>query len=345
MNQSRFSDYAKRLLLTVVEGVSLFLLWHTAEIFLFAFAGLLLAVFFRTLSKPLSEHTPIADRWAVLIIVLLLLVLLGLAGWFFSPRLITQAEQVVERVPQALGQLQGQIEQYPWGQRLLDELPTEGGTSFRGVLPQVFSTFSTTVNAIFHALFIFFVGVFLAVSPRFYQRGLVRLVPKPKRQRAHEVIRAVITTLRRWLLGRLISMAAVGVFVSLGLWLLGMPLVLILGLLAALLDFIPFIGPFISAAPAVLLALVESPIQALYVALVYVAAQQLEGNLITPLVQKETASLPPVLTIIAVLAVGTLFGLPGLLVATPLLAVGLVLVKMLYVEDVLGDEVKVAGSE
>lgn len=143
-----------------------------------------------------------------------------------------------------------------------------------------------------------------------------------------------------WLIGRLLSMLIVGITVTISLWLLGIPLALTLGLLAALLDFIPNLGPTLATVPAVLLALMQSPTQAVYVLLIYIVIQQAESYLLTPIVQHRTVSLPPALTIIAQVILGVLFGVMGLILASPLAAVVLVLIKMLYVEDVLGDTIE-----
>lgn len=159
-------------------------------------------------------------------------------------------------------------------------------------------------------------------------------------QRAEEVIDTVVLTLRLWLLGQLVVMVAVGTLSTIGLWLIGVPGALLLGLFAGLLEFVPVIGPLIAAIPAVLVALVESPVTAVYVALLYFGVQQLEEYVITPLAQQRAVHLPPLLTIAAVLIMQILFGILGALVATPLIAALMVLVKMLYLEDVLGKEVE-----
>lgn len=123
-----------------------------------------------------------------------------------------------------------------------------------------------------------------------------------------------------------------------GLWLLGVPLALSLGFLAGLLELVPYVGPVLAAVPALLLAFVQAPELGLYVLLLYVGVQQLEGDLLTPIIQEVAVDLPPVLTLVATFVMGALFGVLGLLVATPLAALALVLVRMLYLEDVLGEK-------
>jgi predicted PurR-regulated permease PerM len=127
-----------------------------------------------------------------------------------------------------------------------------------------------------------------------------------------------------------------------GLSLLGMPFALTLAFLAFLLEFIPIVGPFLSSVPGILIAFTQGWTQVVAVTLFYLVVQQLEGNLITPLIQHRIVHLPPALTLISVLIMGTFFGFVGLLVATPLLAVVMVLVKMLYLNDTLGQKVETA---
>ena len=133
-------------------------------------------------------------------------------------------------------------------------------------------------------------------------------------------------------------MLFIGVLTWVGLSIIGVPLALTLGLIAGLLSFIPNFGPILSAVPAILLAFIDSPTSALYVLALFVGVQLIESNLVTPMIERQTVELPPVLTIVSQLALAVLFGAVGLILATPILAVVMVLVQTLYIQDVLGDE-------
>jgi len=130
-----------------------------------------------------------------------------------------------------------------------------------------------------------------------------------------------------------------GSLTTAGLWLLGVPLAVSLGMLAGLLNFVPNFGPWIAAIPAVLIGFLQGPQQALNVALLYLVLQTIDGYVLTPLIDRRSVELPPVLTITAQVLLGLAFGFIGLLLASPLAAVVMILVKMVYVEDVLGDHV------
>jgi predicted PurR-regulated permease PerM len=197
--------------------------------------------------------------------------------------------------------------------------------------------FSTTFGALAGLLVFLLVGLYLAVEPSLYTEGVIRLVPIAKRARAHEIVQALGHTLRWWLLGRGVSMLMVRLFTAVGLWLIGVPLALTFGLLAALLTFVPYLGPILSAIPPALLALTQQPQQELYVILLYSGIQGVESYLLMPLVQERTVSLPPALTITAEVVLGILLGVWGIILATPLVAAMLVLVRMLYVEETLGE--------
>lgn len=334
------SQFLGRVVLIVGVVALFWLLWQIADILLLAFAGALLAIFFHILVRLLQRFVPLSNQWALLVVVLVLLALFGLLGWFLAPQLTQDINALFDNVPAALRQVTTQVDQYGWAQRLLDRLPSleQVVTPSGSLFSRITGTFSNVLSLLANLLLILFVALFLAADPSMYRNGLLQLVPAPRRPRTEAVIDEVVTTLRWWILGQLFSMTVIGVLTGIGLWLIGLPFALTLGVIAGLLEFIPYVGPIVAGVVAALLAFAQSPIDAFYVILLYIGIQQFESNILTPLVHQYTVSLPPVLTLVAVLAIGTLFGFIGLLVATPLLAVIIVLVKMLYIEDVLGGE-------
>ena len=188
-------------------------------------------------------------------------------------------------------------------------------------------------------------AIFLAASPQLYLEGALRLLPVAWRPHGREVARELGSTLRLWFLGQFIDMVIVGLLLGLGLFLIGSPLALSLALLAGLLNFVPYIGALAGAVPAILVALAQSPTLAAWVALLFLSIQLIEGNVISPWIQKRTISLPPALTILSQTVLGTLFGLIGLIVATPLMAILLVAVRIIYVEAFLERESKQVSDQ
>jgi len=174
---------------------------------------------------------------------------------------------------------------------------------------------------------------------------VLSMAPKPSRERLRQVMNASGRALKGWLKAQLFSMVLVGGLVTVGLSVIGVPAPLALGLFTGLAQFVPIIGPIVSAVPALLVAATGGSQMLLLTLALYVGVSQLEANLITPLVQKNVASLPVVLGIFAVVGLGTLFGPLGVLFATPLTLVIYTAVTMLYRQDVLHDEAAVAPGE
>jgi predicted PurR-regulated permease PerM len=332
--------------IAAVLVLGLALLWAVADVFLLIFAGVLVAVFLRGLSQWLSSHTRLSERWSLALVVLALVAAWAAGVALLGAQLVQQVTELAERGPQMLEQFRQQLEQSPLGRRIVEQATQsgqQGGDAGSAAAPLA-GMLATTFGAIADVLIVLVVGLYLAVKPDLYINGVLRLVPIAKRPRAMEVLETIGYTLRWLLVGQVISMIVVGVFTSVGLMLLGVPLGLLFGVLAGLLEFVPTIGPLISAVPAVLFALTEDTSTALYVVLLFASIQLIEGNVLTPLVMQRTVELPPVLTIAALVILGSLFGFLGLLLATPLLATIMVLVKMLYVQDVLGDAIDVSGD-
>lgn len=336
--------FAKRLGLVIAAALAIALLCFGAQVFLLVFAGTLFAIFLRNLSDWLAGHTPLPERWALAVVALVLLALVAGGVEFAAPRVAEQAGELRQTLPKSIEKLETQVARYQWGAAAIEaaEHPTQYLPDAQGLLKRATGIFSTTFGALAGLLVVVFVGLCLAIEPRTYTRGLLALVPVPRRARGRQILGDLREALGAWLLAKTASMTVVGVLTGLGLWLLGVPLVFTLSLLAALLTFIPNIGPIIAAAPAVLLGLLVSPMNALYVALLYVGVQTVETYVITPVIERKTVQLPPALTMITQLLLGLLTGMAGIILAAPLTVAGMVLVRKLYVEDAVGDR---AGDE
>lgn len=312
------------------------LFWYAADLFLLGFLGLLFAIFLRSLSDPLARFLRLNDHLALWLVTLLLIGAFWLLGWMFSADIARQFEELSERIPIAMRELQRNMEKSEFGQQLIWQLNhLEKFLQRPGTLAKATTFLSATFGAIASIALIFIMGFFVAFSPESYVNGIVRLSSPSRRPRTRQILNTLGMTLRSWIVGKAVEMLFIGVVTYIGLQLLNVQLSLVLGILAALLTFIPYFGPTIAAFPAVLMALVESPRKALYVVALYVVVQIIEGNILAPLIERRTVFLPPALTIFCQLLAALLFGFLGVLLASPLTAVILVLVRMLYVEDVL----------
>lgn len=310
----------------------------TAQVLLLAFAGVLLAILLRSAALGIADRTGLSPGWAFAGVLMTTAVVIGCVAWFLAPEVISQGRQLIDQVPRSWQSLQDRLGGMVGG-RVLDQVSDQVSSPSRrtvqDLISQAFGIVSGTLGAIGSAIVIFFIGLYLAVDPATYRDGLVRLVPPPRRDRARDVLRKVGDTLLWWLIGKLASMTVVGALTFLGLWFLDVPLALTLALIACALTFIPNFGPILSAAPAVLLALGEGASQVGWVVGLYLAVQTVESYLITPLIQQRTVALPPALTLTAQILAGVLAGVAGLALATPLTAVVVVLVRELYVKDLL----------
>lgn len=211
-------------------------------------------------------------------------------------------------------------------------LAEQMGTMVGGAIPII----NTAIGAVAGALVVLAVGIYVAMDPGLYRRGLERLVPPRHRGRTGEALDRTGDSLRRWMVGTLINMVLVGTGTGVGLWLLGIPAPVALGVIAGILEFIPIIGPILAAVPGIALALTVSPMTAAWVTLFYIVIQQIESNVLTPVVMRGTVRLPPALTLLFQSVMAVVFGFLGLLLAVPILAVVVVMVKTLYVEPMEG---------
>jgi predicted PurR-regulated permease PerM len=351
--QPRRSDdarFLRRTLLVfglgVLTLVLLLLLRGALEVLLLGFAGVLVGVFLNAPVTLLTRRTAL-PRPLALALTLVVLGALAVGGLrLLGPSLATQAAELAQALPSSLEQLRAMVRGWPAGAWLVEVVPERDdlAPSAARVLTGMAGTAAALGDVGAKLVYVVIIGLFLAANPATYRRGFLALFPRRARPRAREVVDQVGRTLQAWLLGQLLSMLVVATVVSLGLWAIGIPLALALGVIAGALEFIPVVGPVLAYLPAALVALTQGGDALLWATGFYLVVQQLEGNLLTPLVQRYAVDLPPALTVTGVFVGAATFGVLGMLVATPLLAVAVVLVKMLYVHDLLRDRVELPGG-
>lgn len=330
-------------------GLFLFLRWFldsALNVLLLVFAGILFAVFVRGLSRFVFDRFDKLPEKVGIIVTLIFLVAIATAFFIFlAPQLAEQVPKLTEELAKAVNTLREKTDFFSWLEDFVESGDDKSPAFSEKLTGKVMDLFVTTFGALTGFFIILFVGIYLSFTPFYYVGGFSSLLPSAWRPRAEQVMQALDHALSHWLIGRFVGMLVVSVFSYTGLLLLDIPLPLSLAVLAGLLTFIPNIGPIVAAVPPILLGYMQAPSAALYVFILYLAIQSVESYLITPLIQQREVSLPPVLTLTSQLFFASLFGFLGLLLATPLTACVLVLVKMLYVENVLGDSTDVQSAD
>jgi len=338
--------FTHRVLIIVgIVTLTILLVWgaiYVIDVILLLFAAALLAIFLRGLAELMQRYTKIPEGLSVLIVAVLLLGIMVLAIFLLAPSVTEEVRHLRDELPKSAQKASEYIQQFSWGRTIIEQLPSADEVMEKidaaSLMTRVGGYFSSTVGAIANFFIVILLAIYLATEPQTYIKGFAKLFTFDKRRRVVEVFNTIGETLQMWLVGKAASMLFIGLLTWLGLWIIGVPLSFTLGLIAGLLSFIPNFGPILSAVPAILLAFIASPISAVYVAGLYIGVQLVESNVVTPIIERETVELPPALTIVSQLALSVLIGGLGLVLATPILAVIMVLVQTVYIEDVLGDK-------
>ncbi|HEY1077865.1 MAG TPA: AI-2E family transporter [Fontimonas sp.] len=335
---ARSPDLVRLLRRTFCAAVIFFFLWLLGDVFLLIFGAALLAVALRGVSEAIARHS----RWSAetsLVLISIILVLLIAAGVHYSgPPLSEQGNQLWSQSVHAFETTRDWMKQFSWLRPVVDGASAENLAENGQLLASNLGiALMTLFGALASVLIAIVTAFYFAASPGTYVRGFVRLLPKPRRARGRQFLRECANTLRLWLYGQGIAMLLIAAVTYIGLALLGVPLALLLALIAGLTNFVPYFGPFVGAAPALVVALGVGPQTAVSVAMLFVAIQLIEGNILTPMLQRKISHLPPALTILSQTVMGALFGVAGVILATPVLAVVLLGARMLYIEDMLDD--------
>ena len=334
--------FVRRTMIVLVLAAVAILLWHLRSLLLMLFGAVVVATVFRALADRIVKLTGWRDGLALALAIGLTLGGLGGLIALFGQQIGLQLDTLRETLPAAWRSFEERVGDIGLGDQLRQIV--EGVRKSSGSFASLSSAILSVGNAFAEVLVVLFGGIFLALQPRFYRTGAIKLVPPRQRSVVAEAMDESEGALRLWLKGQLIAMVAVGTMTGLAMWALGLPSALVLGLLAGLLEFVPFIGPIVASVPAILLALAISPDLALAVALAYFAIQQFEGYLLTPLVQQYAVELPSVVLLFSLVGLGMLFGTLGVILAAPLTVVIYVLVKRLYVIEALHTPTPIPGD-
>ncbi|MFP4298871.1 MAG: AI-2E family transporter [Spirulinaceae cyanobacterium] len=325
--------------------IALYIVWRIRQVILLAFTAVIFATILNRFVRKLQRG---GIRHGIAVAIAVICVLLVLSGFFaiVVPSIAEQWDQLVELVPDAFQELRSS---YGWIQNVIPSQllrDIENFEDFRGFMNRiptvngnwvdsVFRVFSSSLNFVLNLLLVIFVTVMILANPRPYRRVFILLFPAFYRDRIDEVLTQSEKALLGWFIGILFNMTVIGVFSGVGLLLLGIPLALVNALLAGVLTFIPNLGPALSVIPPAALGLLENPWKALAVIILYIVIQQVESNILTPLVMQHQVSLLPAITLLSQVAFAVFFGLLGLFLALPIVVVAQVWFKEILIKDIL----------
>jgi len=319
------------LLLAVCIVLALTLAWMGRVILLLLFAAIVLASLLSAIIDWVMKKLRLGRNMAFALIGLVGVTLVILAVWLSGPNIIDQFVSLQAELPQAVQKLLNHAREYTWGRWILSQWSdySQLSSSISYAVTQVGGIVLSTASLLTGLAIIAFLGVYLAAEPEVYFSGLRRMVPQCNRPTLDACALRAIHMIRSWLFAQMLSMVAIGVLVTIGLLMIGIPLAGTLGVIAALLTFIPNLGPILSVVPAALLALAISPAKGLLTLLLFMVVHFLEGNIITPLLQRKIVRLPPALTLVAQLLLAVIAGPLGLALAAPLTAATIGIIQVL----------------
>lgn len=332
--------FTKKLLLVAGIAVVLLLAWQLVEILLLIFASVLGAVMLRALADLIERPTRLSPGWSLAIAVLLIVILITVISVLFGATIRDNVKALAEQLPAAWSAVRSRIGERGW---LADAIERSGQAMLTGnMVSRISGVLGTALGIITNLVLVVFSSLYIAAQPRLYRHGFLQLVPPGDRDRIDAAIGRCGSALRAWLFGQAIAMVVVGLLTWAGLAALSVQSALALGLFAGLAEFVPVLGPIMAAVPALIIAFSQDPKLALWVLGLFLLIQQIEGNVLQPLIQRELVALPPAVALFAILAFAVLFGVMGAFLAAPLAIVTLVLVQDLYVDTI---EKAASGSD
>ena len=327
-------DFQKRVWATAAifafTVVILLFIKTTFGVFLLVLAGSLIAIFFRALSSFLQRKTKWKEGICVAISIITTLLVVAAMFWLIGAKVQEQIIQLIDTFPKTIANAKARLNDSSIGEKFIDEVSSKKSMDKAKVFAGQF--FQSTFGVLGDLYVVLFIGIFFTISPQTYTKGIVLLVPIKGQTKAQQLMDKLGEQLRKWLKGKLISMFVVFSLTAIGLAIIGIPLWLVLALLAGLISFIPNFGPLLALIPAVLVALLQSPQTALLVTGLYILIQFIESNFITTFIQQKLINMPPALVLIAQLFMGALTGGWGLVLATPVTLILMIMVQELYIK-------------
>ncbi len=299
-------------------------------VLLLSLTAILIAVYFRGCADILHRNLHWPKKLCTFLSVFINTLLVVAFFWFVGARLQQQISQLSDTLPKTIQHAKDQLSNSTLGSKVVQFLNNSGSSLKTKALAK--KLFSGTFGVLSDLYIILLLSIFFTADPLLYKRGIVHLLPPKAKDKGDKLLSELDVVLKKWLKGQIIGFFFIAIITGVGLWIIGMPLILTLALIAGLLNFIPNFGPIIALIPAVLLALMQGPTTAIIVGSMYTFVQIIQSSVTQPIIQQKMVSIPPALTIIAQVAFGVLGGFWGVLMATPIVALLIKIVNRLYVE-------------
>jgi predicted PurR-regulated permease PerM len=334
------AELFKRAAIFVAVALVPVLVWLLFNVILIAVGAILIAALLTLVAEPFTRWLKCPRAIALVISGVIIISIVGAAGYLFGTRAAAQLQQVLQLANQTIDNIRASLQGSDFGKLILSNV-LGSNFSLTGFVTGVFSVSLSFLTALVIAVF---GGIYLAAQASLYRDGLIQLLPHPLRANGAETLEDISNALRLWMLGQMIGMVLIGLLSTLATWLIGLPLPFALGLIAGLFEFIPYVGPILGAIPAVLVAATKGLDTVLWTIAAYTLIQQVEGHLIAPLISREMVYIPPLVLILGIVAITTLFGLQAVIFAAPIAVILFVAVKKLYVRDSLGDQTFIPGE-
>ena len=330
-------------IIVAIVGVA-WLMVKLADLFMLVLAALVLAAILDTIASFICRVPHMRRGPALALAVLAMLAVIAGTFTLFGAQIVGEFDTIRDTIPPAMDRVQALLERAGLGQVTRDALE-QGQGDVSKLLSQAGGYALTAGNGLANLVLVFVGAIFIAGDPAVYRRGLLLLMPSRAEAPVGEALEDAARGLRGWMLGQAVSSILVAALTWAGLAALGVPAAGGLGIIAGLLDVIPMVGPIIAGVPAVLLAFTVSPTAALWTVGLFVVIQQLQGNFLQPMIQKQAVDVPPAVLLFAVVGAGLLFGFVGVLLAAPLTVVVYVMIQRIYVRTLLGKKIKIAGQD
>lgn len=334
-------------------GIALFVAlliftWHFAATLFLIFAGMLLGVALNAMTGLLGRVVPLPQPVRLLIVCLTLAAMLSGIVFLGGTTIAKQATILSDTIKSQLVNVKTFLESHGVDTSFFDinaftaapnspeapaattphNLPSAGAIASSGgaILGQTFKVLLGTVSAVGNFFIVLFLGLAFAVQPGVYRKGLVFMAPARHRARATVIIDRIGFTLERWLIAQIITMAAVFLVTWIGLALIGIPSSFILGIQAGLLAFIPTVGAILGGLIVVLASLASGWVAGLSAFILFLGVHALESYILTPIIQRQALDIPPATLFAFQILLGIVFGIWGLALALPLMAIAKVMI-------------------